>query len=99
MNLINEHDCSMVVVGLPLKLDGSDSPQTEKVRDFSKKLQNKLKSNSLANIEVKFHDERFTTKIAEQALIEADLSREKRKGIIDKQAAVVILQSFLDGMP
>ena len=97
MDMIRDNDCSMVVVGLPLKLDGTDSPQTEKVRDFSNKLQNKLKSNSLANVEIRFHDERFTTKIAEQVLIEADLSREKRKGVIDKQAAVVILQSFLEG--
>ena len=97
MDILKENDCSAVVVGLPIKLDGSDSPQTEKVREFSNKLGNKLKSNGLSNIEIVFHDERFTTKIAEQVLIEADLSREKRKGVIDKQAAVVILQSYLEG--
>lgn len=96
MDILKENDCSAVVIGLPIKLDGSDSPQTEKVRGFSSKLGNKLKSNGLSSIEIIFHDERFTTKIAEQVLIEADLSREKRKTIIDRQAAIVILQSYLD---
>ena len=50
----------------------------------------------MKGIDVIFQDERFTTKIAESVLIDADVSRKKRKGVIDKQAAVIILQSYLD---
>jgi putative Holliday junction resolvase len=96
MDLIKEYACEQVIVGLPLKLDGGDSIQTEKVREFTNTLKNKLRSNSLENVEVKFQDERFSTLMAEKVLIEADLSRKKRKSVIDKQAAVIILQSYLD---
>ncbi len=96
LDLIREHDCGAVVIGLPLKLDGSDSPQTEKVREFADALRNKLKSNALQDVEIIYQDERFTTTIAERVLIEADVSRKKRKTVIDKQAAVIILQSHLD---
>jgi putative Holliday junction resolvase len=85
-----------VVVGLPINLDGTDSIQTGKVRDFATRLGNSLRSNAMADVDVILHDERFTTKIAERVLIEADMSRKKRARIIDKQAAVVILQSYLD---
>ena len=94
--LIKEHMCDTVVIGLPLKLDGTDSPQTEKVRDFRIKLENKLRANRMGNIIVDFYDERLTTVMAEKVLIEADLSRAKRKKVIDKQAAAIILQSYLD---
>lgn len=96
LDLIKENDCSAVIVGLPLRLDGGDSIQTEKVRDFTAALKNKLKSNSLQNVEIVFQDERFTTAMAEKVLIEADVSRKNRKSVIDKQAAVIILQSYLD---
>lgn len=96
IELIKEHGCDTVVVGLPLKLDGTDSPQTEKVRAFTTKLANKLPFEGLKDVAVEFYDERLTTVMAERVLIEADLSRKKRKGIIDKQAAVIILQGYLD---
>jgi putative Holliday junction resolvase len=99
LDLVGEHECDSVVVGLPLNLDGSDSVQTEKVRAFARMLENKLRSNGKKNVKVILWDERFTTKIAEQVLIEADMSRAKRRKIIDKQAAVVILQSYLDRRP
>lgn len=94
--LIKEYECDIVVCGLPLNLDGSDSIQTQKVRDFRTMLENKMRSTGMSHIEVVFQDERFTTKIAENVLIEADVSRKKRKDVIDKQAAVIILQSYLD---
>jgi putative Holliday junction resolvase len=97
LETIREEGAVAVVVGLPINLNGTDSVQTTKVRDFKSKLENKLRSNAMADIEVLFHDERFTTKIAEQALIEADMSRKKRAKIIDRQAAIVILQSYLEG--
>jgi putative Holliday junction resolvase len=95
-DLIDEYDCEEVVVGLPVNLSGSDSVQTQKVRDFAVRLENKLRSNAKSKVAVVFHDERFTTKIAERVLVEAKLNREKRRAIIDKQAAVVILQSYLE---
>lgn len=97
IDYIRDYECELVVVGLPLSLDGTDSIQTEKVRDFRKMLENKLKSlGPLSKVKVEWQDERFTTKIAERVLIEADVSRKDRKKVIDKQAATIILQSYLD---
>ena len=96
LELIKNNNCNIVIIGLPLNLDGSDSLQTKKVREFAAALENKLRSNSMQNVEVIFQDERFTTAIAEKVLIVADVSRKKRKTVIDKQAAVIILQSYLD---
>lgn len=96
LNMVKEYECNIIVMGLPLNLDGSDSVQTQKVRDFRRMLENKMKSTAIKDVEIVYQDERFTTKIAENILIEADLSRKKRKSIVDKQAAVVILQSYLD---
>lgn len=96
MELIREHDCDTVVVGLPKKLDGTDSIQTEKVYEFKTMLENKLKSSGMGHIGIVFQDERLTTVMAEKVLIEGDVRRNKRKQVIDKQAAVLILQSYLD---
>lgn len=98
IELVKQYDCETIVIGLPLNLDGTDSIQTEKVREFTDLLKNKLRSSGKQKIDVVFQDERFTTVIAENVLIEADLSRKKRKDVIDKQAATVILQSYLDTM-
>ena len=76
-------------------LDGSFSPQTEKVREFARILKNKLKSSGRSKIGLVYYDERFTTSIAERVLIDADLSRKKRKEVIDKQAATIILTDYL----
>ena len=95
IELIREYEVDTVVPGLPLMLDGTDSPQTEKVREFVRRLENKARSNGL-KLEFVFQDERFTTKIAENAMIDAGMRRSKRKEIIDRQAAVIILQSYLD---
>lgn len=76
-------------------LDGSESLQTEKVKSFKEKLENKIKAQKV-DADIVFFDERFTTKIAEQVLISADISRKKRKEVIDKQAAVIILQGYLE---
>ena len=94
--LVKQYTCDTIVIGLPLNLDGSDSIQTEKVRAFRTMLENKMRSNAIKGIDIVYQDERFTTKIAESVLIEADVSRRKRKDVIDKQAAVIILQSWLD---
>ncbi|MCQ2561247.1 MAG: Holliday junction resolvase RuvX [Clostridia bacterium] len=95
LELVKEYEVGTIVSGLPLMLSGQDSPQTQKVREFVEMLQNKARSTGL-KLEFVFQDERFTTKIAEDVLIQADMSRAKRKTIIDRQAAVIILQSYMD---
>ena len=97
IDMAKEYGCTGIVVGLPLMLSGSDSIQTEKVREFARMLENKIRSTG-ESIEVILHDERFSTKMAEDILISADVSRKKRKEVIDKQAAIIILQSYMDGL-
>ncbi len=100
IDYIKEYGCDTVVVGLPLSLDGSDSVQTQNVRDFRTMLENKLKSSGpLSKVKIEWQDERYSTVEAEEVLIEANMSREDRKKIIDRQAAIVILQRYLDRMP
>jgi RNAse H domain protein, YqgF family len=98
IDYIKEYECQKVVIGLPLKLDGTESPQTLKVIEFANMLANKLRSIAMQNVEIDFADERYTTVMAEKVLIEADLSRKRRKEVIDKQAAVLILQSYLNSL-
>jgi putative Holliday junction resolvase len=95
IDMAKGYGCTAIVVGLPLMLSGKDSPQTEKVRAFAEMLENKLRSTG-ESIAVIFQDERFSTKIAEDILILGDVSRKKRKDVIDKQAAIIILQSYMD---
>ena len=95
MDYIREFGCDTVVIGLPKKLDGTDSPQTEKVYEFKTMLENKMRSSGMADVKIEFYDERLTTVMAEKVLIEADVRRGKRKKVIDKQAAVIILQGYL----
>jgi putative Holliday junction resolvase len=100
LDYIREYGCETVVMGLPLSLDGSDSVQTQNVREFRRMLENKLKSSGpLSKVKVEWQDERYSTVEAEEVLIEANMSREDRKKIIDRQAAIVILQRYLDRMP
>lgn len=97
IDLAKSYGCDTIVVGLPLMLSGKDSLQTEKVRAFAVMLENKLRSTG-QSIPVVFQDERFSTKIAEDVLIQGDVSRKKRKDVIDKQAAMIILQSYMDSL-
>lgn len=98
LGMVKEYDCDTIVIGLNKNLDGSDSVQTEKVYEFRTMLENKMRSTGMKGIGVVWQDERFTTVIAERVLIEADMRRKDRKKVIDKQAAVVILQSYLDSL-
>ena len=95
LEYVKEYEVGTVVSGLPLMLSGEDSPQTQKVREFVERLENKARSTGF-KLQFVFQDERFTTKMAEDVLIAADMRRDKRKTIIDRQAAVIILQSYLD---
>ena len=81
-----------VVVGLPLTLEGTVGPRAKKVLAFVEALRARLG----AAVPVETWDERFSTLAAERVLIEADLSRARRKQVIDKQAAAYILQGWLD---
>lgn len=98
IDLIKEYSCETVVIGLPLNLDDSDSIQTQKVREFRTMLENKLRSSGgdLSKVDILWQDERYSTSEAEEVLIQANMSREDRKKIIDRQAAIVILQRYLD---
>ena len=96
IDYIREYGCETVVMGLPLSLDDTDSIQTQKVRDFRTMLENKLRSTGLPNVKIVWQDERFSTCEAEEVLIEANMSRQDRKKIIDRQAAIIILQRYLD---
>ena len=98
MDIIKEYECDAVVIGLNKRLDGSDTPQTEKVYEFKRMLENKMRSSKMGHIPIVFQDERLSTTEAEKILIEADVSRKDRKKVIDKQAAVIILQRYLDSI-
>ena len=96
LDIITENDCDTVVAGLPLSMNGSESEQTAKVKDFVTMLTNKLVSTGHKDVKVVWQDERLTTVQAEKILIEGDVRRKDRKKVIDKQAAVLILQTYLD---
>jgi len=88
--LVRERGVTRVIAGLPLSLRGQEGPQAAKVRDFVEVLKRRLK------VPLEMADERLTTREAERTLIEADLSRARRKEVIDQMAAVLILQTWLD---
>ena len=87
-----ELGASSVVVGLPLNMNGTEGPAAQKVREFAEQLK-------ALGVEVDFQDERLTTVSAERMLIEADVSRKKRRQVVDKLAAVYILRAYLDRHP
>ncbi len=95
IELINEYECDTVIIGLNQRLDGKDTPQTEKVYEFKRMLENKMKSIKMGHIPLCFQDERLSTVEAEKVLISADVKRSERKKVIDKQAAVIIMQRYL----
>jgi putative Holliday junction resolvase len=78
------------VVGLPLNMNGTAGPQAEKVQVFARALGEHF------HLPVETWDERLTTVAAERTLLEADVSRARRRQVIDKLAAVFILQAYLD---
>jgi len=88
--IINEHEAQQIVVGLPLNMDGSQGPQAKRIIEFCDYLKEEI------SIPLKLWDERLTTLEVERIMIKADVTRKKRKKNIDKLAAQVILQSYLD---
>lgn len=89
-NLAKERYVDVIVCGLPLNFDGSESEQTLKTKSFVEELKN------YTDIPIVFEDERFTTLEARRILIEGNVSRKDRKGVIDKIAASYILESYIN---
>ena len=89
LRLMREHGADLIVCGLPLNMDGSAGFQAEKVRRFMETL-------TAQGVAVEWMDERLTTVSATRALIEGGVRREDRKKSVDKVAAAVILQAWLD---
>jgi putative holliday junction resolvase len=87
--LATEHEATEFVIGLPLNMDGSEGPRAAATRKFGDAL-------AALGHPVHYQDERLTTVAAERAMREGDISRKRRKEIIDQVAAVLILQGWLD---
>ena len=89
LELCREYETTRILCGLPLNMDGSAGFQAERVRAMGELLQS-------MGCEVRYQDERLTTKLATGVLLQADVRRSKRREVVDKLAATYILQSFLD---
>jgi putative holliday junction resolvase len=90
--IIREKEVEMILVGMPRNMDGSYGPAALKVQEFVSVLKDAL------TIPIKTWDERLTSAQANRFLIEGEVRREKRKEKVDKTAAAILLQSYLDGL-
>jgi len=88
--LIKKFDVGEIIIGLPRNMDGTIGLRGQMCQSFAEEIENRF------HIPVKLWDERLTTVSAERVLLSADVSRKKRKQVIDKIAAVFILQNYLD---
>ncbi len=89
-DLISKYEISEIVVGFPKNMDGTIGRKAEEINEFIKILREAIELN------IRKWDERLTTAAGEKILLQADMSRKKRKKVIDKVAACLILQSYLD---
>lgn len=89
--LLREKEVELIVVGMPRNMDGSYGPAALKVQDFVAALRNAV------TVPIRTWDERLTSVQANRFLLEGNVRREKRKEKVDKMAAAILLQSFLDG--
>ena len=90
LKITDEWEVQKIIVGLPISLDGTLGPSAQSVMDEIKKLKN------VTDIPIETHDERFTTVTAEQILLQQNVKRDKKKRVIDKVAAAIILQGWID---
>ncbi len=88
-DIIEQYSPCEILVGIPYNQDGSLGNRAKAIKKFSERIRDSLE------LSVKYWDESFSTKTAEQALIEAGMGRKKRKTVIDKIAATVILEEYL----
>lgn len=91
--LVSQYQVGLIVVGLPKNMNGTIGPRGELVKKFAQDM-----TKAIPDVEVAFWDERLSTVAAEKSLIAADVSRAKRRQVIDKMAAVFILQGYLDSL-
>ncbi len=91
--LMEQYETKSLVSGLPKNMDGTEGDRCSIVKEFMAKVK-----ETYPDVEVVFWDERLSTVAATRSLIEADVSRKKRKKVIDKMAAVFILQGYLDSL-
>lgn len=89
LELCKQYETDRILCGLPKNMDGTEGFQAQRVRAFADHLIEK-------GMNIRFQDERMTTKLATGVLLEADVRRSKRKDVVDKLAATYILQSFMD---
>lgn len=89
-DIVLNEQIDKIVLGYPKNMDNSEGFRSVETVEFKEKLE------KIVNKEIILEDERLTTSLAESVLIQADLSRKKRKKVIDGVSAVVILQSYLD---
>lgn len=89
--IVSQYGEPKLLIGLPRRTDGREGPEAARVREISEDIKARFPT-----LEVLFWDERFTTAIAQQSLISADVSRKDRKRKVDKIAATLLLQSYLD---
>jgi putative Holliday junction resolvase len=94
LKIVQEQTVTTIVAGFPLNMNGSEGPQAVKVKAFCERLAGAVEKVS-PDMELVFWDERLSTQAADRHLIEADVSRQKRREIIDTMAAVFILQGYL----
>lgn len=95
VQIIQQNNVDTVVVGLPLKMNGEEGQSVQMVKDFVQELQAQLQEKNM-QIPIVYQDERLTTVSAERVLLSANVRREKRKQVVDKIAAQIILQAYLD---
>ena len=95
VQIIQQNNIDTVVVGLPLKMNGEEGQSVQMVKDFVQELQAQLQEKNI-QIPIVYQDERLTTVSAERVLLSANVRREKRKQVVDKIAAQIILQAYLD---
>lgn len=88
--LAQQHGAAFIVVGLPRRTDGEEGPEAAAVRAFGDAIEQRLR------VPVHYQDERFSTAEAERGLIASGMRRTRRRQVIDKVAAGIILQSYLD---
>lgn len=91
--IAKDEQADAFVIGLPINMDGTKGERVEICETIGKKLE------EFSGLPVHFQDERLTTVMGERMLIQADVRRDKRKKVIDKIAACIILQSYLDSHP
>ncbi len=89
-DIVKKENVQLIVLGWPKNMNNSIGQRGEATQEFKKLLEQQLQ------IEVLLEDERLTTKLAESVLIDADLTRKKRKIVVDGLSAVIILQAYLD---